>query len=140
MSTAEEQLLASEPETEQQLQDAIARFAQMHGWLVAHFRPARTRILEDGREIWATPLSYDGRGFPDLVLVRDRVVAIEVKSRTGKPTTEQRLWLYQWHSATNGDAYLVNPDGFEAMCRILAQKPKPGHVDHTALMHESMGL
>lgn len=74
--------------TERELQDAIVEVAQLRGWLVAHFRPAMT-----GKG-WRTPVSGDGKGFPDLVLARGRrLMFIELKSKTGKTSHEQALWL-----------------------------------------------
>lgn len=72
--------------TEQQLLDATVELAQTLRWRVAHFRPART---VDG---WRTPVSADGKGFPDLVMVRDRLLFVELKSMTGKLTTSQHDW------------------------------------------------
>jgi len=50
--------------------------AQMLGWKVAHFRP----MFDAKRKRWRTPASRDGVGFPDLVLVRDRVIVAELKT------------------------------------------------------------
>ena len=73
--------------SEAQLQAAVIDTARRLGWLVAHFRPART---ETG---WRTPVAADGKGFPDLVLVRERVVFAELKKATGKVSPEQGRWL-----------------------------------------------
>lgn len=73
--------------TEAQLQAAVVELAQLCNWRVAHFRPART---DQG---WRTPVAADGKGFPDLVLVRDRVLFVELKSGSGQLTDEQEAWL-----------------------------------------------
>lgn len=73
--------------TELQLQDAVAGMAQVLGWRVAHARPART---ERG---WRTPWQYDGKGFPDLTLVKRRLVFAELKSDRGRLEPEQAGWL-----------------------------------------------
>lgn len=60
--------------------------ARQLGWRVAHFPPV---VTERG---WRTPVAADGKGFPDLVLVRDRVVVAEIKG-TDRLSREQRQWL-----------------------------------------------
>lgn len=72
--------------TEDQL---LRNILQLAGYLhvaTAHFRPART---ERG---WRTPVQGDGKGFPDLVLVRNRVLYREVKSTTGRLEPAQIRW------------------------------------------------
>lgn len=66
--------------------DQIAMLAKLHQWRVAHFRAGRTA---GG---WRTPCQYDAKGFPDLVLVRERILWVEVKRENGQLTDEQALW------------------------------------------------
>jgi hypothetical protein len=73
--------------SEADLQRAIVDLARLRGWTVAHFRRAR---LDNGRTI--TPVAADGAGFPDLVLVRDRVVFAELKSERGRLAPAQIMW------------------------------------------------
>lgn len=76
------------PMTEAELQAAIVEAAQLLGWRVAHFRPART---SSG---WRTPVAADGAGFPDLVLVApERLLVVEVKSASGRLTAAQQAWI-----------------------------------------------
>ena len=62
--------------TEKQFQSHLVNFAKMRGWLVYH--------------------TYDSRrsepGFPDLVLVRERVLFRELKTDKGRVTTAQKAW------------------------------------------------
>ena len=87
--------------TEEQLQRAVIELAWVMGWRVAHFRPALTS------RGWRTAVEADGRGFPDLVMVRrQRVIFAELKSDTGRLTPDQAAWVaalidgghecYQW--------------------------------------------
>ena len=42
---------------------------------------------------WRTATQGDGKGWPDLVLVRDRVLYVELKSATGRLSEDQSEWL-----------------------------------------------
>jgi hypothetical protein len=68
----------------------IVKAAHESGWVVAHFRRALTQ-----RGAWTTPVQYDAKGFPDLVLVRPgrRVLWREVKVGRNTTTPEQDWWL-----------------------------------------------
>ena len=72
--------------TETQLLNAVIDAAHKLGWMVCHFRPART---ERG---WRTAIQGD-KGWPDLVLCgHGRFLVVEVKSETGKLSVEQEMW------------------------------------------------
>lgn len=88
--------------TEAQLQAAVIDVARFLGWRVAHFRPARTASG------WRTPVGADGAGFPDLVLVRDRVVYAELKAERGRLGPAQRVWL-DILEAAGAEVYLWGP-------------------------------
>lgn len=74
---------------EADFQRQVIDLAHLHGWLVAHFRPANTA---NG---WRTAVEADGAGFPDLVLARGGSVLFwELKAdRGGEPSPAQRAWL-----------------------------------------------
>ncbi len=79
-------------ETEAGFTRAVIDLARLHGWKVAHFRPARVR--RGGKEIYETPVAGDGKGWPDLFLVRGSwCLAAELKVGKNKVTAEQREWL-----------------------------------------------
>ena len=84
--TPQEQLARSMPESE--LQQSVISLAKVQGWLVAHFRPGMTK-----RGNWITPVQGDGAGFPDLVLAKDRVLYVELKTELGKLTASQTMWM-----------------------------------------------
>lgn len=74
--------------TEQHFTDDVIEFARKHGWRVAHFRPGRTA------KGWRTAVQGDGKGWPDLVAIRGRVMIVaELKAGKNKTTAEQEAWL-----------------------------------------------
>lgn len=72
--------------SEQDLSDCVIELGHVLGYTIAHFRPAMTT------KGWRTPVLADGKGFPDLVLVRDRVIFAELKSTKGVLSNEQVDW------------------------------------------------
>lgn len=62
--------------TEKQFQSEIVKFAKRCGWSVYHTHDSRR----------SEP------GFPDLVLVKDRVLYRELKTDTGRISKAQKIW------------------------------------------------
>jgi hypothetical protein len=90
----------------------VLDLAKLFGWRSAHFRPAMTK--------WGyrTAVSGDGKGFVDVVLVRERVIWIECK-RVGEPLKpEQELWRDALLAAGQ-EYYIWTPDDFEEVAKIL---------------------
>ena len=79
--------------SEDDLQGAVIDRAHDLGWTVAHFRSVPVK-RHDGTIRYETPVQADGAGFPDLVLVRDRVLFVELKSDTGRVSTAQQDWMF----------------------------------------------
>jgi len=80
--------------TEAAFAGQVIRLAQLNGWIVAHFRPAMTK------RGWRTAVSGNGKGFPDLVLLRLGIVlVVELKVGRNKLTVEQDKWLSEWRAA-----------------------------------------
>lgn len=73
------------------MQKATLDLARLLGWRVARFPGANFVRTSSGRE-FIKPLAYDTKGFPDALLVRDRLLAIEFKSETGRMSAEQDAW------------------------------------------------
>jgi hypothetical protein len=64
--------------TEAQWQAQVVQLAELYGWAYLHIRPARIRDRH------LTPVAGAlGPGWPDLVLVRERVVYAELKADRG---------------------------------------------------------
>jgi hypothetical protein len=97
-------------------QDAVIELAQLNGWHVAHFRPAR--VLRHGKETHETPVAADGKGWPDLVLVRHRVIYRECKSLRGKLREDQVKWR-DWLLAAGADWDVWDPSMWDLIDETL---------------------
>ncbi len=73
------------------------------GWRVAHTPPIQT---ERG---WRTAVAADGKGFPDLLMVRERVLVAEIKGDGDRLTEEQAAWIAAFASAGVG-AFTWTPE------------------------------
>ncbi len=91
----------------------VLRFARLHGWQSSHFRPA---MLKNGQ--WRTAVSGDGKGFPDIVLVRERVIFIELKTESGKLSPEQEQWIAVLKKAKQ-EVYVWRPNQWQEIERTL---------------------
>jgi hypothetical protein len=99
--------------TESQFQRQVLELARLHGWITAHFRPGMTR---KGR--WMTAVAGDGVGFPDLVLVRDRVIYAELKTDVGRIRVEQARWIKLLRRAGQ-EVYVWRPANWQVIEETL---------------------
>ena len=60
-------------------------------------------------------------GFPDLVLVKDRIIFVELKSEKGRLSPSQRQWRDDIQGA-GGEWWLVRPSDLEGFANLLAGK------------------
>src|SRR5581483_11407584 len=71
---------------------------------------------------WRSYHTFDSRrsagGFPDLVLVRDRVIFVEVKRVGEKPRADQVVWLDD-RAAAGGEVYVWTLDDLGEIAGIL---------------------
>lgn len=73
---------------ENDFQKAVLDVLRIYGWTTAHFRPAMTK------HGWRTPVSGDGKGFPDIVACgHGRTIFRELKAAKGRLRPEQTMWL-----------------------------------------------
>ena len=112
-------------EKEAAFQAAVIELAQMLGWKVAHFRAARTKSG------WRTPVAADGAGWPDLVLVRDRVIFAECKTERGKLRPDQAEWVDALCEA-GADVYVWRPSGWDEIETTLRRVGPLTERDRTA--------
>lgn len=100
------------PMNETQLQKVVIDRAHDLNWRVAHFRPVRVQ-RHDGSVHYQTPVQADGAGFPDLVLVRERVIFAELKSDTGRLEAAQMDWMFALGQA-DAERYIWYPDAWRS--------------------------
>ena len=99
----------AEPLREKQVQSAILDVARLLGWRVYH--------TFDSRKSEA--------GFPDLVLVRDRVIYAEIKCAGQKPRPSQVEWLNAL-SRAGAEVYLWTEADYDEVAAILSLRvPRP---------------
>jgi hypothetical protein len=105
------------PVTEAEWTAQVIRLAQERGFLVAHFRTARI-ARPDGSVYYQTPVQADGTGFPDLVLVRERVLWVELKTDKGSLRKEQKEWMRQLQFARQ-ECYVWRPRDLPEILKVL---------------------
>ncbi len=99
---------------EGELVDEIVSDLQELGYLVVHFRPARTA------EGWRTPVQGDGAGYQDITAVgHGRAVVIEAKDTNGKVTDAQYEWLREWQRVPGVIALVVTPESWPHYRELL---------------------
>lgn len=91
--------------TERQFQAQLVALAKLNGWRCYHTHDSRR----------------SDPGFPDLVLVRERVIFAELKRRSGKLRLEQREWLHDLENA-GAEVYLLRPDDWADIERLLERR------------------
>ena len=98
--------------------DWLIDLARLYRWRCAHFRPAR--IVKNGVESWRTAVSADGRGFPDVLLIREGdIIVAELKSEKGKLSPEQEEWLQEFARNPIVRAYVWRPADRDLIEEIL---------------------
>jgi hypothetical protein len=101
------------PITEEEFTSQVLEYAKLRGWRTAHFRPARTA------KGWRTAVSGDGKGFPDLIMLRsERLLVAELKVGRNKGTHEQHAWIKAF-SLITPDAYFWYPEHWDSIEYIL---------------------
>lgn len=104
---------------EDEFTDQVLQLAGMMGWRRVHFRPGQTA------KGWRTPVQGDGKGYPDLTLVRPpRLIYAELKVGNNKPTPEQESWLYDLRRCSV-EVYLWYPEDMAAIVAVLSRPTEP---------------
>lgn len=101
-------------ESEDGFKDWVIGQARVDGWRIAHFRPAQTA------HGYRTPVQADGKGFPDLVLVRPPLVIFaELKSESGRLEPDQKLWRDALQGCSGVEWFVWKPHDRDEICGIL---------------------
>jgi VRR-NUC domain len=88
--------------SERDFMATVREAATVTGWLVYHTHDSKR----------------SPSGFPDLVLVRERVVFCELKATATRVTRDQTRWL-EALSAAGVETYLWRPDDWHEIERVL---------------------
>jgi VRR-NUC domain len=95
--------------TEKQWQAQVIQLATLCGWRHQHQHDSRRSVP----------------GWPDLVLCRPpRLLAVELKSRSGKVTPEQQTWLDDL-AACGVETHIWRPADLDRARTVLARRHLP---------------
>lgn len=113
-------------QTEAQFQRAYLEFLELHGWIRFHQRPGMLAKPDaKGKRQYRTAVTADGKGFPDTVAVRERVVYAELKRDDGRRTPDQRMWGDRLIAAGQ-EYYCWRPADWPQIERVMGpQRRKP---------------
>jgi hypothetical protein len=103
---------------EKEFQLQVIEYAQARRWRVAHFRAVRVQ-RSSGECYYETPVAADGKGFPDLIIVRgDRLLAAELKVPGNDTSEEQDRWLAAFRGA-GVPTFVWYPEHWPAIEEVL---------------------
>ena len=91
--------------SETSFQSDLVDLAETLGFLVYHTHDSRR----------------SQKGFPDLVMVRERVIYAELKRETGKVTPEQQVWIETLTRARE-EVYVWRPSDWDSIVEVLKRR------------------
>lgn len=103
--------------SEAQWEKTLVALAHLNSWMVAGFRTAQV-----GKS-WQTPVRHDAKGWPDLVLVRDRVIFVELKTNKGRISDAQDEWIMALETAGQ-EVYVWRPSDWDEVVEVLRWKDR----------------
>lgn len=117
MRTKSARQIMDEAVKEEDFQQQVIDYGHKLGWSAAHFRSVRVQ-RDDGTCYYITPVQADGKGFPDLVLVRERVVYAEVKAQKRRRSPDQVSWALILQKA-GAEYYCWRPSDWNEIEEVL---------------------
>lgn len=119
---------------EKDWQRSIVQLAHTYQWSVAHFPTANP----EGR--FRTVVAADAAGWPDLTLLRERLIFFECKAPKGYLRPSQASWIDGLLKA-GCEAYIIRPVDLGAAQRVLEiRKPLLIHPDKLEGTHPGRDL
>jgi len=114
------QLSQDRQESETSFQQRVIKFLHGNSWKVLVTGVARIR--KGGKDTYVTPYRADGKGFCDIFAVHSsgKMLALEIKSRTGKASPEQVEWLLAL-SKCGAITHVVTPDNWPEIQKIISE-------------------
>ena len=109
--------IMDEQMSEKDFENTVVEYAQRMGWKVIHI-PTIKAENEHGEVYYLTPYVGDGKGFPDWIFIRERVVWPELKKQKGKLSDDQKKWR-DWLLAAKQEWYCWRPSDWEQIVEIL---------------------
>lgn len=110
--------MATARDEERQYQRTLVETLETFGYEVSHSYPLQTKMGG-----WQT--GNTAKGWPDLVAARvPRLLAIEVKSATGRIPDEQRAWLSIFAGIPSARAWCLRPTDDWPMTLDWIRRPK----------------
>jgi hypothetical protein len=106
------------PQNETDFEIEVVDYAQDLGWKVMAVRRNVCVQRADGTTHRCTPWLYDGEGWVDLVLVRNRVIHAELKSESGRASDKQVEWFDRLKKA-GAEVYLWRPSDWPEIEKVL---------------------
>lgn len=91
--------------THDEFRDEIVKLAGMYGWFA----------------FWVYDSRRSPEGYPDLTLVRERVIWAELKTGSGRLTHAQRRWQAALQKAGQ-EVYLWRPADLQTIATILSRR------------------
>ena len=108
-------------QSEAEWQQTVMVTLQLCGWWCFHIQPSVVRTNADGSRRYATAVTPQGRGFPDLIAVRGpRLLLVECKTQRGVVSPEQRDWHQRLRLIPGVEVYVLRPSDADVLKEIAA--------------------